>query len=101
TGMPIAYDLNLNDLKPVVLASMYKIKEVVLEAIYEAPAQIAPDLIDDGAILTGGLALLKGLKNFLEKELNIKINLSPDPLLDISKGACIIMQDYDKYKQGL
>ena len=68
-----------------------------MEAIQKAPAQIAPDLIDDGAILTGGMALITGMKEFLEEELKMKINLSPNPLLDISKGACIIMQNYEAY----
>ena len=70
---------------------------MVLESINKAPPQIAPDLIEDGAILTGGMALIDGLKEFLEEELKIKINLSPDPLLDISKGVCMIMQNYEKY----
>ena len=100
-GLPIAYDLNLNDLKGVLLDGLYKIKEVVLETISKAPVQIAPDLIDSGAVLTGGMALTSGIKEFLEEELNIKINLSPDPLLDISKGACLIMQNFEEYTKSL
>ncbi len=96
-GMPFSYELNLNELKDIVLNGIYKIKEVVLESINKAPPQIAPDLIEDGAILTGGMALIDGLKEFLEEELKIKINLSPDLLLDISKGVCMIMQNYVKY----
>ena len=93
-GMPIACELQLNDFKNLLLASMEKIKCVILEAIHEAPPQIAPDLIDDGAVLTGGLAFMQGLRDYLEEELKIAIHLSPNPLLDISKGACLIMQNY-------
>ena len=97
TGMPIAYELNLNDLKPVLLAGMFRVKNTILEAIQKSPPQIAPDLIEDGAILTGGMALMEGMKEFLEEELKMQINLSPNPLLDISKGVCIIMQNYEAY----
>ncbi|MBX7490919.1 rod shape-determining protein [Helicobacter turcicus] len=100
-GMPIAYELQLNDFKNLLLNSMEKIKSVILEAINEAPPQIAPDLIDDGAVLTGGLALMQGLRDYLEEELKIAINLSPDPLQDISKGAYLIMENYANYEQGL
>ncbi|MCI5968939.1 rod shape-determining protein [Helicobacter sp.] len=100
-GMPIAYELQLNDFKNLLLKSMEKIKRVILEAIHEAPPQVAPDLIDDGAVLTGGLALMQGLKDYLEEELKIKINLSPNPLLDISKGTYLIMQNYADYDQEL
>ncbi|TLD84019.1 rod shape-determining protein [Helicobacter sp. MIT 11-5569] len=100
-GMPIAYELQLNDFKNLLLNSMERIKRTILEAIHEAPPQIAPDLIEDGATLTGGLALMQGLKEFLEEELKIAIHLSPNPLLDISKGVCLIMQNYADYEQGL
>lgn len=99
-GMPISYELQLNDFKPLLLNGMKKIKRVILEAIQEAPPQTAPDLMEDGAVLTGGLALMQGLKDYLEDELNIAIHLSPNPLLDISKGVCLIMQNYDDYTQG-
>ena len=96
-GMPISYELNLDELKHVLLTGMFKIKYTILETIQKSPPQIAPDLIEDGAILTGGMALIEGMKEFLEEELKMQINLSPNPLLDISKGACIIMQNYDAY----
>ena len=78
-----------------------KIRKVALKAINEAPPQIAPDLIEDGVVLTGGLALMPGLKEYLQEELKIAIHLSTDPLLDISKGAWLIMQNYASYNQGL
>lgn len=101
SGMPFAYELDLNDFKPILLNSMKNIKHVIIEAIRKAPPQVAPDLIDDGAVLTGGLALMQGLREYLQEELKIAINLSPNPLLDISKGACKIMQNYTDYDQEL
>ena len=100
-GMPIAYELHLNDFKNIILNGMEKIRKVALKAINEAPPQIAPDLIEDGVVLTGGLALMPGLKEYLQEELKIAIHLSTDPLLDISKGAWLIMQNYASYNQGL
>ena len=38
---------------------------------------------------------------FLQEELKIEVHLSADPLLDISKGAWLIMQNYASYNQGL
>ena len=96
-GLPIAYELHLNDFKPLIISSMQKIKNIILEAIHNAPPQIAPDLIEDGATLTGGLALMQGMQHYLEEELKMKIHPSEDPLLDISKGAFLIMQNYDTY----
>lgn len=57
-------------------------------------------MIEDGATLTGGLALVPGIQDFLTKELNMQIHLSPDPLLDISKGVWQIMQDYETYEKS-
>lgn len=99
--MPIECELDLEEFKGVILNSLYKIKDIIIEAIHNAPPQIAPDLIEDGATLTGGLALIPGIKDFLEKELRMQIHLTPDPLLDISKGVWQIMQDYESFEKSL
>lgn len=96
-GMPIHFELNLNELKSVLISGLYKIKDSVLLAIDKSSPDMAADLIEEGAILTGGMALIDGTREFLEEELNMKITLSNDPLLDISKGASLIMQDYESY----
>lgn len=96
-GMPIHFELNLNELKSVLISGLYKIKDSVLLAIDKSSPDMAADLIEEGAILTGGMALIDGIKDFLEEELNMKITLSNDPLLDISKGASLIMKDYETY----
>ncbi|MDE5926530.1 MAG: rod shape-determining protein [Helicobacter sp.] len=100
-SMPIECELDLEEFKGVILSSLYKIKDIIIEAIHNAPPQIAPDLIEDGATLTGGLALIPGIKDFLEKELRMQIHLTPDPLLDISKGVWRIMQDYESFEKSL
>lgn len=97
--MPTSYELNLNELKNILLEEFNKIKQIVLESIRKAPPQISADLIDEGAVLIGGMALIPGIKDYLQEELHMKINISPNPLLDISKGVCMIMQNYEQYQR--
>ncbi|CAM2965822.1 rod shape-determining protein [Helicobacter burdigaliensis] len=101
SGLPSLFEVDMQELRNLLLKEILKIKQIVLEAIHNTPPQIAPDIIDDGAILTGGMALMSGFKEILEEELKMKIRLSPDPILDISKGAALIMQSYERYAQKL
>ena len=96
--MPMSYELNLNEFKNILLEEFNRIKQVVLESICKAPPQISADLIDEGAVLIGGMALISGMQDYLQEELRMKINVAPNPLLDISKGVCMIMENYEKYQ---
>lgn len=92
-GMPGSFCIKESDLLEAVLPSIIKLKETVIQTFREIPPQIAPDILDDGILVSGGFSLFGGLREFLEQELQLKLTLSPDPLLDISKGVCRILRN--------
>ncbi len=91
-GLPVSFEISSYELYTAIMPSIEKIKKTIAEAISMTPPQIAPDILEDGVILTGGVALLKGLREYLSRELQLEVRLSPNPLLDISTGARDILK---------
>ena len=54
-----------------------------------------------GIFLVGGGALLKGLGPFLEQCLKIPVHITDDPLTAVARGAGIILEDMDRYRDVL
>ena len=74
-------------LEPVIGEIVTGVKRVLEEAQPEAVS----DIYFSGMILTGGGALLKGLKRRLQSELNLRATLAEDPISTVVRGAGILL----------
>jgi len=54
-----------------------------------------------GVYLAGGGALLKGLSELIENEINIPVHVATDPLTTVARGTGIILEDLDSFQDIL
>jgi len=74
-------------LEPVINEIVAGIRRVIEEAQPEAVA----DIYYSGIILTGGGSLLKGLKNRLQNELQLRATMPEDPISTVAIGAGLLL----------
>ena len=53
----------------------------------KCPPELAADILDNGIIMTGGGSLIKNFIDMMEKEVGIKVFLSPNPLDSVVLGG--------------
>ncbi len=76
-------------LEPVLADIVTGIKRVVEEAQPEAVA----DIYYSGMILTGGGSLLKGIKERLQQELNLRATMPENPITTVVMGAGMLLSE--------
>lgn len=91
-GLPVGFEISSTDVRAAIMPCVQKIHATILEVISSIPPQIVPDILEDGVIITGGGALMRGFREYLEDKLKMSIHVSPDPLHDISRGAMEILK---------
>ena len=68
-------------------------------------ATVSPDLtidvIDKGLLLSGGLAKLAGLEQYLVDQLEIPVSTIDDPDLAVIRGVGLVLQHLDEFKTSL
>lgn len=72
------------------------INEIVVgirRAIEDAQPEAVADIYYSGMILTGGGSLLKGLKNRLQNELQLRAMMTEDPISTVVMGAGILLSE--------
>ena len=79
-------------LEPVIAEIVTGIRRVIEDAQPEAVA----DIYYSGMILTGGGSLLKGLKERLQSELQLRAMMPEDPITTVVMGAGILLNEPDK-----
>jgi len=70
-------------LEPVLGEIVGSVRKLIEEAQPEAVA----DIYYSGMIVTGGGALLKGIKDRLQTELNLRATVPDDPITTVAMGA--------------
>jgi rod shape-determining protein MreB and related proteins len=76
-------------LEPILAEIVAGIRRVIEEAQPEAVA----DIYYSGMILTGGGSLLKGIKERLQAELNLRATMPEDPITTVVMGAGLLLSE--------
>ena len=100
TGKPATAEITSLDVQRAILPPLDSLLESIREAFENTPAELAEDLLTNGIHLSGGGALLEGLRERLAAMLNIPVNISENPQDEVARGACIAASD-DKIYQKL
>ena len=62
-------------------------------ALENTAPELAADIVDQGIVLTGGGALIKGLDEFLREETGLPVSVADDPLSCVALGTGRAMED--------
>lgn len=79
TGLPKSVRIKTGDIKEALLANFNQIVDATKELIEVSPPEIADEIFKHGITLTGGLAQVKGIDQFLAKELQIEVYITEHP----------------------
>ena len=63
------------------------------------PPDLAGDIVENGIVLTGGGALIRGLDKYLSDIVRLPVYVGEEPLLCVAKGTGKAMEDLDLLTQ--
>lgn len=101
TGLPKEIILTDTDVRDALSQSVESLIEAVLEVLESTPPEILSDVMQRGVYLSGGGALVKGLAELIENEINIPVHIAGDPLTAVARGTGIILEDIESFRDIL
>jgi rod shape-determining protein MreB len=93
TGSPGAVDITAGEVYEVTLPIVRRIAGEVRSTLTELQPEVAGDIFDRGIILTGGGALLEGLPEYLQNELQLSVRVADDPRFAIVRGLSQLFEE--------
>lgn len=82
------------------MADRLKEIENALKSVLEAmPPDLAGDIVENGIVLTGGGALIRGLDKYLSDAVRLPVYVGEEPLFCVAKGTGKAMEDMDLMNQ--
>jgi rod shape-determining protein MreB and related proteins len=87
TGLPKTITLSSYEIRNAIKESLAQILEAIRATLEDCPAELSGDIVDRGVILTGGGSLMKGMEEWLSKEIVVPVSLAPNPLESVAIGT--------------
>ncbi|MCK5656569.1 MAG: rod shape-determining protein [Syntrophobacteria bacterium] len=99
TGIPKIIGIDSDEVRQAIIEQIKTIVETVKSALEQTPPELAADIVDNGIVLTGGVALLKGLDNLLREETGLPITITEDPLTTVVLGSGKALDEIDTLRE--
>jgi rod shape-determining protein MreB len=100
-GIPTTRKIDHQEAAHILDKSICSLEESILQTLSGCPPELAADIYQNGIHLTGGSALLRGLKERLQKSIQLPIHLDVEPLLAVSKGISQVLREPKKFQAVL
>lgn len=92
-GYACAVHITAEEVREALEPVINEIVAGIRRAIEDAQPEAVADIYYSGMILTGGGSLLKGLKNRLQNELQLRATMTEDPISTVVMGAGILLSE--------
>ncbi len=101
TGLPKEVIVTDSDVRDAIASQVDSIVEAVRNVLEITPPEVMADIMQKGVHLSGGGALIPGLRSLLEEVLEVPVVIVPDPLRAVVRGAGIVVENFDDYAEVL
>jgi len=86
-GLPKTITITSQEVREAMLEPLNTIVDSVRVTLERCPPELSADLVDQGLVLAGGGALLRGLDKLLAEETGLPVHVAEDPLSAVAEGA--------------
>jgi len=100
-GVPRKAVVTSEEIREALSEPVGAILECIKSVIEQCDPELVADLVDQGVVLTGGGALLRGLHAFLCEQLNVPVRVDAEPLTTVARGAAICLDHLYDWRASL
>lgn len=95
-GLPENITVTSEEIREALAEPLSHVIEAIKITLEKTPPELAADIIDQGIMLAGGGALLKGLDKLINKETGMPVKIAEHPLDCVADGTGNVLENIDK-----
>jgi rod shape-determining protein MreB and related proteins len=101
TGIPKTVPISSEEVRDAIQEPLQAIVGAVRAALEVTPPELASDIVDEGIVMTGGGAQLRGLDLLIGQDTGLPIHIDDEPLTCVVRGAGMVLEDWTTYEAVL
>jgi len=87
SGLLSRIELTSEDVRDATKEPLKEIAEALKDVLEVMPPDLAGDIVENGVVLTGGGALIRGFDKYLSDIVKLPVFVADEPLLAVAKGT--------------
>ena len=99
TGLLQRIEITSEDIREAMLENLKEIADALKEVLEKMPADLAGDIVENGIVLSGGGALIRGLDKYLSETVRLPAYVADEPLKCVARGTGRILEEIKLLQQ--
>lgn len=95
SGLLNTIELTSEDVRDAIKDQLREISNALKSVLESVPPDLAGDIVENGVVLTGGGALIRGLDKYLSDIVKLPVYVGNEPLLAVAKGTGKAIEELD------
>lgn len=101
SGLPRKTVVSSEEIREALQEPVNAIVETVTRTLERCEPELAADLVDNGIVLAGGGALLRGMDIVLQNATGMRVRVAEEPLKCVAEGTAIFLENIETWKHTL
>lgn len=101
SGVPRKAVVTSEEIRDALRQPLEAILNCIKDVLENCKPELVSDVSDNGLVLTGGGALLRGLDRLMNEQLGIPARVAAEPLTTVARGAVICAEHLNQWRSGL
>ncbi len=93
SGLLTSIELTSEAVRTALHEPLKEIALAVRQVLEDMPPDLAGDVVDNGVVLTGGGALIRGLDKYLTADIKLPVRVADEPLLAVAYGTSKVLDE--------
>jgi rod shape-determining protein MreB len=93
SGLLSTIELDSEGVRAAIKEPLKEMTLAVRQVLEEMPPDLAGDVVDNGIVLTGGGALIRGIDKYIANEVKLPVRMAEEPLLAVAYGTSKVLDE--------
>ena len=98
SGLLSTIELGSEGVRMAIKEPLKEIVSAIKSVLENMPPDLASDIVDNGVIITGGGALIRGLDTYLSDIIKLPVKVANEPLLSVAYGTSQVLDEPELLK---
>lgn len=99
SGLLSRIELSSEDVRDAIKEPLKEIADALKDVLEVMPPDLAGDIVENGIVLTGGGALIRGFDKYLSDIVKLPVFVADEPLFAVAKGTGKALEEIDLLQQ--